>query len=615
MQEALRFEITGFAHAAHEFALRMCVPSALLAGQRVRLLLPAWIPGSYMIRDFSRNIVELRAFDDSGPLSPSKVDKQTWSVDRRSGDLVVEYRVYAFDLSVRTAFLDATRAYFNGTSLFLRVEGLESNAWQLRLPRPAFAEGVAWRVATDMRPVEVDEEGFGVYAGVGYDALIDSPVEISPHEEAHFYVAGVPHRFVVSDGGRFDLERLVGDVTRICSEHAAMFGELPLDRYVFLTLATPDGYGGLEHAFSTSLVCKRSDLPRHGAREKPDAGYRRFLGLCSHEYFHLWNVKRISPKVLATADLTVEAHTELLWAFEGITSYYDDLALVRSGVIEPEDYLTLLAEHVTRLLRNPGRFRQSVAESSFDAWTRFYKQDENAGNAIVSYYTKGACVALGLDVTIRLATGDTKSLDDLMSLLWQRHGKTNIGLPERGLEALVEEVTGAPQAGFFARYVYGTDELPWSDWFTALGVKYGTRPARNGEDMGGYARDATDPEPQLPPTLGARFRSGADGLTLLQVPAGSAAQQAGLSPGDIVVAIDGERASADRLNDTLARAALPDVALHYFRRDRLHETRLPLIPPTADTCELRLEPATDLDGVILARRTAWLASRQPDDGV
>jgi predicted metalloprotease with PDZ domain len=612
MDLPLRYEITDFAADAHELGVRLRIPAASIGDAVMELSLPAWIPGSYMIRDFARNVVAITASDDSGPLSVIKRDKQTWQLVCGGGDVVVDYCVYAFEVSVRAAYLDATRAYFNGTSIFLHVRGLEDAAWTLDIPRPPFAEGLAWRLATDMIAAAIDSDGFGVYQGVGYESLIDSPVEISPHEGSHFYVAGVPHRFVVSDGGRFDIERLVSDVGRICAEHAAMFGVLPLDRYLFMTLATTDGYGGLEHAYSTSLICKRSDLPRHGPKRSPDAGYRRLLGLCSHEYFHLWNVKRIRPAVLAEADLSAEAHTELLWAFEGITSYYDDLALVRSAVIAPDDYLSLLAEQVSRLLRNPGRLRQSVAASSFDAWTKFYKQDENAANAIVSYYTKGACVAFGLDVTIRRATSDRRSLDDLMSLLWTRYGEPGRGMPERAIEALVDELTGSSQAEFFARYVYGTDELPWQDWFSALGIGYRTRASRNDEDLGGCRRDEQDDASPPGPTFGARFRNGPEGLTLTQVTAGGPAQRAGLSPSDLVIAIDGQRASGDRLDDILSRAHPPDVAVHYFRRDQLRETRLPLEPRPADACELWMVPEDRIEPEILARRRDWLASRQAD---
>jgi predicted metalloprotease with PDZ domain len=420
MNAAVRYELVEFDLHAHEYQVRMHIAAPIEPGAVLRL--PAWIPGSYLIRDFARNIISIRASDGAAPVSLTKMDKQTWQLPSCDVGLVVDYRVYAFDLSVRGAYMDQTRAYFNGTCLFLSVSDRVDGPWELCLSRPDNPVAAEWRVATALPPRRVDEHGFGEYAAVGYDRLIDCPVEVGCFEHGAFAVEDRPHRFVVSDGGRFDMQRICRDVARLCAEHAAMFGELPVDGYLFHCLATADGYGGLEHRDSTSLICKRSDLPAPGLG-KPDKGYRQFLGLCSHEYFHLWHVKRIRPAKLAAADLASEVHTELLWAFEGITSYYDELALTRSGVLAAEDYLDLFAATVTRVLRTPGRRRQSIAESSFDAWTKFYKQDENSPNAVVSYYSKGALVAFGLDVALRVRSGDTLSLDDLMRRLWVRYGQ------------------------------------------------------------------------------------------------------------------------------------------------------------------------------------------------
>jgi len=591
---------------AHEFVVRMHVPAPVDEGQLLQL--PAWIPGSYMIRDFARNITAIAARDDRGPVALRKLDKQTWQVPVCDGALVVDYRVYAFDLSVRSAYLDQTRAYFNGTSLFLCVPGRADGPWELGLARPDDRARGDWRVATALPASRVDERGFGVYAGTGYDRLIDCPVEIGVFQSGGFTVDGKSHLFAVSDGGRFDMGRICRDLSAICSEHAAMFGELPVEGYAFLTLATADGYGGLEHRDSTSLVCKRSDLPPPGAG-KPDRGYRQFLGLCSHEYFHLWNVKRIRPASFAAADLGKEAYTELLWAFEGITSYYDELALARSGVLATEDYLDLFASTASRVLRTPGRARQSVAESSFDAWTKFYKQDENTPNAIVSYYAKGALVALGLDVLLRVESNDSVSLDDLMRRLWQDYGRPEIGVPERAIEREAARLLGGSLVDdFFAQYVYGTVELPLEAWFALLGVGYRERAASGAEDLGGYRVDP--PTNALPPTLDARFESQAAGLRLTQVTAGGAAHAAGLAAGDLLVAIDGERVTAANLGDLLRRMAGAPAPVHYFRRDRLASCMLPITPPSADTCDLWLLPQDGLSPRVLARRAAWLSSNR-----
>ncbi len=604
----LTYEIRALDLLAHEFVLRLRLEETGLGGRH--LTLPAWIPGSYMIRDFARNVTAIGAHDANGAVALTKIDKQTWRIGDCDAEVVIDYRVYAFDLSVRGAYLDPTRAYFNGTCLFLALEGYQDASWELTLRPPVEGSAEGWQVATALPARDVDERGFGVYAGNQYTSLIDCPVEIGVFRRANFVVGGVPHQFVVSEGGRLDIDRICRDIAPICREHVAMFGELPVDSYTFLTLATADGYGGLEHRDSTSLMCKRSDLPSPGLA-KPDKGYRRYLGLCSHEYFHLWNVKRIRPARLAEADLSTEAYTELLWAFEGITSYYDELALARSGVLNAEDYLDLFANTVTRLLRNPGRARQSVAASSFDAWTKFYKQDENAPNAIVSYYTKGALVAFGLDMTLREASADRISLDDLMRRLWQRYGKSGHGIPERGIEQEAAALLGAPLDDFFQHYIYGTDELPLQAWFGKIGIGQGLRPAKNDEDLGGYRADAKPGQDSVPPALGARFEAQPTGLRLSHVIAGRAAQLAGLAPGDLLIAMDGEHLTAANLDGLLQRMNGEPADVHYFRRGRLAVTRLPMLAAPADTCDLWLLPADTLDSKVLARRAAWLRSSCP----
>ncbi len=600
---AIRYELTALDWRAHEYVLRMYLPEPRSEGQL--LTLPAWIPGSYMIRDFARNVTALTAADARGAVAVSKLDKQTWRVGPCTGTLVVDYRVYAFDLSVRSAYLDQTRAYFNGTCLFLRPAEDTGFNWEFQLARPDDPLMTDWRVATTLPAAQVDAHGFGVYAGEGYDRLIDCPVEIGAFEHAAFRVDGVPHELAVSDGGRFDMQRLTEDLTKVCAQHAAMFGELPVTRYLFLTLATADGYGGLEHCDSTSLICRRAELPAAGTGS-PNKDYRRLLALCSHEYFHLWNVKRIRPQRLIESDLSAEAYTELLWAFEGITSYYDELALARSGVLSPSDYLDLFANSVTRVLRVPGHARQSIAESSFDAWTKFYKQDENAPNAIASYYTKGALVAFGLDVTLRERSGDALCLDDLMRRLWQRYGRTAVGVPERAIEAEAAELLGTPLDDFFARYVYGTEELPLSDWFGGCGIGYRVRATHGPEDLGGYQVEPASQE--AAPALGARFEAQAVGLRLTHVITGGAAQVAGLAPGDLLLAVDGERVTGSNLADLLRRAAGAPVEVHLFRRDRLLVATLADCRAALDTCELWLLPDEATDARVRGRRAAWLGT-------
>jgi len=601
----VRYEVFLADPHAHEFEVRMQTSIPAVGG--IELTLPAWIPGSYMIRDFARNLLEIRAESDDGPLALSKTDKQTWLLQGKEGAVELTYRVYAYDLSVRSAYFDDTRAYFNGTSLFLRHIGEEGSQHEVLLGQGDAEWAKGWAVATGMPAVTTDEDGFGLYRCDSYEELIDYPFEIAALLRASFSVAGVGHDMVFVDARGMDAGRAGEHVAPICEEHVAMFGELPVESYVFMTLATADGYGGLEHRNSTSLVCKRSDLP-YPKTQTIDKGYRTFLALCSHEYFHLWNVKRIRPQVFAESGLDAEVYTELLWAFEGITSYYDELALPRAGVIETDDYLDMLAPSLTRYYRTQGRHRQSIAESSFDAWTKFYKQDENAANAIVSYYNKGALVALGLDLLIRQRSDDSLCLDDLMRRLWKNYGKTGAGIPERGIESEVETLTGTPAGEFFDNYIYGTKELPLENWFAEFGVGLQRRGAKNAEDLGGFvAKDADNGD--APNGLQAMVSDKGGLLQIDRIINGGSAQRAGLAAGDSVVAVDGERCSKSNLAELLNRkAAGNEVEVVFFRRNLLRRTNMVLQQGADDTCDLFWLDELQLSARVLARKSAWLSS-------
>lgn len=605
MSVPLQYRIVALNPAAHRFEVTLRIEDADPAG--VRLTLPAWIPGSYMIRDFARNIVSIRAESDGNAVSITKLDKQTWQLGPVQGAVDIRYQIYAWDLSVRSAYLDQTRAYFNGSSVFLRVMGREADPHQLEIMAPDDPRLIRWRVATTLPAGMVDSRGYGQYQAPNYEALIDYPVEISDHDPIRFTAAEIPHQMVISGHHVCDSARLVADLSRICAQHVRMFGDLPVSNYLFMALATGDGYGGLEHRDSTSLMCARDDLPRPGMKE-PNEGYRRFLGLCSHEYFHLWNVKRIRPERLKQADLCAETHTELLWAFEGFTSYYDELALVRAGCIDSASYLELLAQTATRVMRSNGRRKQSVAESSFDAWTKFYKQDENAPNAIVSYYTKGALVAFGLDMQLRNATDERVTLDDLMRQLWLRHGKPDIGVPEDGIGQLASEMAGIDLSDFFARYVHGTDELPLQDWLASVGVGLQLRPAIDAADQGKSSKTLPDPV-DAKPVLGARWTVENGFARLSHVLDGGAAQAAGLSAGDRLIALNDIQLPSDKVAQRIAQLPIDQPAmLHVFRRDELMAITLtPQLAPS-DTVTLWPLPDDQLNARQQARRNAWLAS-------
>jgi predicted metalloprotease with PDZ domain len=592
----IRYTIVPKQPAAHLFEVTVTITDPDPAGQR--FMLPVWIPGSYMVREFARNIVTLRAFNDAGrKVRIEKTDKQSWQAAPVKGELTLRYEVYAWDMSVRAAHLDDTTGFFNGTSVFLSAVGHEEAQCVVDIQKPAGNQYRNWRVATALPEARGTRRyGFGEYRAYNYDELVDHPVTLGEFALGSFKAHGVPHDIVIA--GRvvaLDMDRLAADLKRICEAQIALFEpkskKAPVDRYVFMTQAVSDGYGGLEHRASTALICNRADLPVTG-RPETSEGYRNYLGLCSHEYFHTWNVKRIKPAAFAPYDLTRENYTSLLWLFEGFTSYYDDLILVRSGLITPDEYLGLIGKVLGGVLRGSGRQKQTVAESSFDAWVKYYRQDENAPNAIVSYYTKGSLVALAFDLTIRAQTGNRKSLDDVMRLLWQRFGRDfyrgrPVGVSEAQIEAVFAEATGADLAEVFYQGVHGTRDLPLETLLAPFGVGIAPETDKNGK-----------------PSLGVRVRGGAD-CTLSAVHDGSAAQKAGLSAGDLLVAIDGLRVTGSNLDALLSRY-LPGakVEVHAFRRDELRTAQVKLDGPEVTRYKLSV---TDKRTAARNWRERWLA--------
>ena len=583
--DLIRYRVRLADPAGHRYAIRLTIPRPDPGGQD--LSLPAWIPGSYLIRDFARQIESLHAAGPQGPVAVRKTDSHTWRCAPCAGPLEVEYVVYAWDLSVRGAHFDETHAFFNGCSLFLAVHGQQDQPCLLELAPPAHARG--WRVYTSLPPAQglpgcARPRGFGLYRAPDYDALIDHPVEMGTPQCVSFEAHGAPHELVFTGvAPNLDLERIAADARRICEAQIEFFEpgtrRAPFldsaEGYVFMVMVTGDGYGGLEHRASTALMIRRDALPTLGAPEAPSEGYQSFLGLVSHEYFHTWNVKRIKPAAFAPYDLTRPNHTRLLWVFEGFTSYYDDLMLLRAGVIAEADYLRLLGKTISAVHRGGGRLKQSVAESSFDAWTRYYRQDENSPNALVSYYTKGSLVALGLDLEIRRQTGGARSLDDAMRLLWDRYGRDFYqgrprGVDEDALPALILEATGADTAAFIARHAEGREDVPLAELLAGHGIE--------------VRWEAEHPRP----TLETRWRPAEGGLLLTTVFEGGPAHRGGLSAGDVLVALDGLRiadaAGLERLLD--ARRPGDTVVAHVFRRDELRQYRLRLGRPPALKCVL-----------------------------
>ena len=451
---------------AHLFQVTLTIAQPAIT-QHVSL--PVWIPGSYLVREFAKNLQKLKAFQGKKQLEAVQADKCSWQIDCDSSKpLTISYRVFAHDSSVRAAWLDDTRGFFNGTSLCLRVEGQEDARHTLELKAPPSKR--QWQIATGATPLKVNKLGFGSYSFPSYDALVDCPFELGDFWSAHFTVRGVKHRFVVAGAtATFDGAKLIADTQKICETEMAFWhgktAKPPFKSYVFMLNAVDDGYGGLEHSNSTALICKRQDLPRLGVT-KQATGYTTLMGLISHEYFHTWNVKRLRPKEFAEFDYSQENYTELLWFFEGFTSYYDDLLLRRAGLIDDTQYLDLLCKTTNQVMQTPGRKVQTVAEASFDAWVKYYRPEPNTANATVSYYTKGALVALCFDLTLRLEGKTT--LDDVMRGLWQ-HCKAG-PMRERDFATVLEELGGRPFAKEIKAWVHGTGELPVRELLAKHGV-------------------------------------------------------------------------------------------------------------------------------------------------
>jgi predicted metalloprotease with PDZ domain len=605
---------------AHLFRVTMTVHSPVA---QQTLQLPTWIPGSYLIREFSKNLQQLRASQNQHSLPVRQIGKACWQVDCEPGcALQLQYEVYAFDNSVRTAWLDASRGFFNGTSLFLRVPQHSQSPHQAEIVCPALLS--QWQLATGLAPERVEPSGFGLYSAPNYDALVDAPVEMGQFWSGAFTVADVTHRLVVSGApDSFDGARLLADTQAICAQEIHFWhspaqpkssqananataptptdlpihqadNPVPFKNYLFMLNTVVQGYGGLEHRNSTALICTRKDLPRleRDARNNNSTskaslpeGYTTLLGLISHEYFHTWNVKRLRPAEFAHYNYSQENYTELLWFFEGFTSYYDDLLLRRAQRIDNSSYLQLLGKTINQVQQTPGRLVQSVAQASMDAWVKYYRPDENSPNATISYYTKGALVALCLDLTLRHEGRTT--LDVVMQTLWQHcHGGP---MTEQDLLTVLEQCAGRSYAPEIAQWVHSTQELPWAALLQHHGIQI-----------------QHDPLP-IAQQLGLRVRE-ANGIHVQHVLRGSAAENAGFASGDEWLAA---QAATPEASGPWRLQSLDDLALYCGNAEKV----VAMVARNGQLMHLKLSiPSTShsirLSVADTALANQWLANAQ-----
>jgi len=576
---AICYTVTAKNLHAHLFEVELKLQNPNPLGQVFSL--PNWIPGSYLIRDFAKNIVSIQARSGSQALVIKKLDKNHWISAPCQEEITLSYEVYAFDLSVRSAYLTNERAFFNGTSMFLLPLGFENEQCELHILPANSAQTLGnWSCATGLKKTKE----FNFIAN-NYQDLIDHPVEMADFTLFDFEVQNVKHQMAITGMHNTDIKRLQQDLKTICEHHVSFFNNsMPFDDYLFLTLVRTQGYGGLEHKNSSSLICSRKELPAIGMQEI-SKDYTRFLALCSHEYFHAWWVKTIKPASFHNLDLNRENYTEQLWIFEGFTSYYDELSLLRAKLLTPEQYLDLFAQTVTRVQKSKGRLTQSLAQSSYEAWTKFYQQDENAPNAIVSYYTKGALLAFVLDVEIRKQSNGEKTLDDIVKHVWD--GYQSCGLEDNTIQTIINQITNTDFSEFFKDYLYGVKELPLQACFEYMGIDC---------QFVEYLADLSD--------FGLSVSTQGEFSQITQVFADSSAQLAGLYVGDKIVSVNFQHLKDKALIAQLNQYAPGEVIKVGVLRDELL-MEIPVMIGQINPTFCKLSLKTELDKQTIKQQRQW----------
>ena len=546
----------------------------------LKLIMPVWTPGSYLVREYARHVQDFVAHDSETqqPLKSNKVSKNHWEiVTGNSPSITVKYRVFANDLTVRTNHLDRTHGYFNGAALFMFIPDFQQQPITVEILPP----NEDWQISTTLTPVDDKPNTF---RAPDFDTLVDTPVEVGIHQIYDFEVLGKPHQYVVWGEGNLKAKKLIKDTQKIIEVEAKIFDGLPYDKYLFLLHLSGSGFGGLEHKDCCTL-----NYPRLGFRDRDK--YNRFMQLVAHEFFHLWNVKRIRPKALEIFDYERESYTTSLWFCEGTTSYYDILIPLRAGIYNRKQFLKNLSKDLNRYLTTPGRNVQPLSESSFDAWIKLYRRESHSDNNQISYYLKGQWVALLLDLIIREKHHNQKSLDDVMGILWHRYGKAEIGFTPEELRQVITEVADTDLTDFFERYLDTTEELPFDKYLEPFGLK--VKPIKESEPI---------------PYLGVRLQSENGKEVIKFVEADSPAAIAGIDPGDEILAIDGIRVNADTISDRLKDYQPHDtIAVSIFHQDELITLDATLAKPQPNRYEVvQLENLSDTQQENLS---GWLGTK------
>ena len=541
------------------------------------LKMPVWTPGSYLVREYARHLQDFSATNGSGAaLSSQKLGKNHWQVVTEGvSEIKVSYRIYANELTVRTNHLDSTHGYFNGAALFFLVPGRERQPIELKVIPP----NADWQVTTTLP--KTDEAN--VFIAKDFDTLVDTPVEIGTQRVYDFEVLGKPHALAIWGQGNANPEQIIADTIRVIETEAEMFGGLPYEHYLFLLHLSGSGYGGLEHK-----ECCTLNYPRFGFRDREK--YERFIQLVAHEFFHLWNVKRIRPKALETFNYEVESYTTSLWFCEGTTSYYDILIPLRAGIYNRQTCLKNLSKDLTKYLNTSGRKVQPLGESSYDAWIKLYRRNANSDNNQISYYLKGQFVSLLIDLKIRAKHNNQRSLDDVMRLMWERFGREEVGFTEKQLRDTIAEVAGDNLDDFFSRYIETTEELPFNDYFDPFGL---------------YLKTVVESDA---PFLGIKVQSQNNKELIQFVIAESPAALGGIDANDELLAIDGIRVDAKSLTERLKDYQPEDtVRVTVFHQDELKTLPITLAQPQSNRYELAIKD--NLSQVQQQNLAGWLGNK------
>ncbi len=523
------------------------------------LKMPVWTPGSYLVREYARHIPKLIAKSvEDQPLLTTKIAKNHWQiVTAGHQQITVQYQVFANELTVRTNHLDATHGYFNPAALFFYIPGQEQQPIEITIEPP-----IGWQVTTPLPSTQPN-----IFEAANFNQLVDSPFEIGQHQVHDFTAAGKPHQLAIWGEGNLDTAQAIADMQKIIGTTAQIFGQLPYDRYLFLLHLSAHSYGGLEHKNCCSLLYPRWQL-------RSPENYQRFIQLVAHEFFHLWNVKRIFPQAFEKLDYDQENYTPSLWFSEGVTSYYDLLIPGRAGIYDRSTFLKELSKEISRYLTTAGRLVQPLTASSFDAWIKLYRPDANSSNSQMSYYLKGAMVTLLLDLLIRDRSNGQRSFDDVLRQLWQDYGQSERGFTPTGLEELIQVVAGVNLQEFYQNYLYGLTELPFNEYLRPFGLEI----------------VAADPEP-LPPCWGAVVRNEQGQAVIKTVVSDSPAALAGIDAGDVLLAIDGYKVTAEQLPDRLLNYQPgQDIQVTVFHQDQLRSYRVQLDQPQPTKYELAMLP-------------------------